>query len=432
MIALSQNKKRVYYLVLFIFLKGFIASIIGFEEIMNVFADICVFYLAYKVSKSSSIQLKYILGKKLVVLINLFFFIGIVSAFVNFIPIPTILWGVRMFVRYFLLLYVVACTFHKSDIEWIRNFMYNIFKWNTFACLYQLYIYRTGDWMSGITHNNGELAILMVVFDLFFSMEYFMGRMTKYSLIYRFLITIFIAMWAEIKFLYFVLPLCIYSSYVLAKKTNFVNVLVLVIASLFFVPTMKYILSFYYSDEYIEKTFDTDEIVKETSHDRYNLAAEGVSFNRNTCIEKTNELFLYDPLHYAIGWGIGSGTNSGRFKTWIGFQHEQTAYFFFTSSYVLLETGWLGYLTFLLIYVFIMLRFLYYYVMYKDQQSRFWSSFAIALCGFTFLFIWYNDTPYAYYYIPFVIWAFCFVAISRHNPIRKSELYEERTCIPND
>ncbi len=425
MVDLSPNKKKVYYLILFIFFKSFIASIIGMEDVLNLVADILVFYLVYRQPKKHFAQLKRALGYKLIGVISFFFFIGILSGFVNYVPIQTILWGVRLFIRYFFLFYVLFFTFDKTDIPWFKKFLYKIFTWNSLACIYQLYNFRTGDGMGGIAHNNGELAILLVVLDLFFCMEYLSGNISKYSLIGRFLMTIFISMWAEIKLLYFILPLCLYSTYVLVKKTSFVHVIVLVLASLFFVPTMKFILSFYYSDEYIEKTFDSDEIVTEISHDRYNLAAEGVSFNRNTCIKKTQETFLLDPIHNAIGWGIGSGTNSSRFKTWINYQYEQTAYFFFTSSYVLIETGWIGFVSFLLIYAFIMLRFLHYYILRKDQSSKYWASIGIILCGMTFLFIWYNDTPYAYYYIPFIIWSFCFIALRKEVNYSESIINEK-------
>ena len=106
-----------------------------------------------------------------------------------------------------------------------------------------------------------------------------------------------IAIWAELKFAYFVSPLIIYGSYVLLRKFNFTHLIVLGIAFLMLVPTLQFFMSFYYDETYVNMVFDPEFIKEETTH------AYGFQdgFNRSTAIEMTNELLLTDTKSTIFG-----------------------------------------------------------------------------------------------------------------------------------
>ena len=93
-------------------------------------------------------------------------------------------------------------------------------------------------------------------------------------------------------------------------------------------------------------TFDMEFIQEETSH-AYTLSEEAAdfSFNRSTCVEMASTLILNDPIHLLFGYGVGSGNTSEKFGTWISATYSKiTSYNWFTSSWLLIEYGWVGYI----------------------------------------------------------------------------------------
>ena len=198
------------------------------------------------------------------------------------------------------------------------------------------------------------------------------------------------------------------------------NITVFILSCMFIVPSLKYALSFYYNDAYIEAIFNEEERDDYLSNSGYNLGMDDNGFNRNTSIENVQLLFFRDNIQTSlVGFGLGSASNSKTFGTWIADMYRFTGYFFFTSSFVLIETGWIGYILFISIYLFIMLRFLYYYIKSKNNQEKYWAAIGTMMGIMTFIFIWYNSAPYVDYYLPFMLWGFCFLGILKNKTIKK-------------
>lgn len=156
------------------------------------------------------------------------------------------------------------------------------------------------------------------------------------------------------------------------------------------IPTVKFILSFYYDENYIESTFDSEAVNKYLEND-YALQSgktQLLSLNRNTCIERSSTILLQDPKAFLIGNGIGSLTQSRLFKTPLSDIYHPTYYFFFTFSYVLLELGWIGFILFILFYAFIAHRFYRHYKKIRIASSNIghqldclWPVYPIFSCG---------------------------------------------------
>lgn len=422
---MEKLRKHLYYIILYIFVKGLLIKLFGNKDVFDLLTDVFVFYIAYQAPRGIKGETRAFLGKGTVWAAGIFLFVGLLSDVIHLTPPLTVLWGVRMFIRYFLLFYAIIKLCDYQDVGLFKSFIYKMFTWNVIACMVEFLLDRTGDIMGGTFVGNSQLVVFLIICLLVFSMDYYKGEILQKSFYIRILTVFVIAMWAEIKFLYFLTPLCVYSCYVLSRRFTIGHVIVLVMAYFLLVPAMQYALSFYYSEEYVDKVFDQDFIEEETSHEAYNLSAVGRSFNRGTCIEKAEQLLLIDPLHYGIGYGIGSGVNSGKFRTWINERYQETAYFLFTSSYVLIETGWIGYIAFLLMYLLITIRFIRYYRNQEDEIIKYWATLGLAMGLYTFMLIWYNDRPYVDYYLPFILWAFCFLAVERKGAAL--EMQEEET-----
>lgn len=415
-----KQDKLFWGTLLFLFVKGFIIKTFGNFDLFNLIADLLVVLCAIKTPKIKIKNIIKITGRPIVFSLFFFFLIGILGDIVNTVPIKTSIWGIKNFLRFFLLIYSIIGRYKFLDSYIFKKLVTKLFYLNILATTFDYYAGRTGDSMGGIFLGNGDLAIFLIVSLFLFTSDYFVGRKKKLLVVGAYVSSFLIAMLAEIKFLYLIIPMCLYLSYVLIKKMTIMNISVFILSCLFIVPTLKYALSFYYNEAYIEAIFNEEERDEYLSNSGYNLGMADIGFNRNTSIENVQMLFFRDNLKTSlVGYGLGSASNSKTFGTWIADKYRYTGYFFFTSSFVLIETGWIGYILFISIYLFIMLRFLYYYIKSKNNQERYWAAIGTMMGIMTFMFIWYNSSPYVDYYLPFMLWGFCFLGILKYKTIKK-------------
>lgn len=415
-----KQDKIFWGTLLFIFVKGFIIKTFGNFDLINLLADVLVICCAVKTPKIQIKNVIKITGRPIIFSLFFFFLIGIIGDIVNSVPIKTSIWGIKNFLRFFLLTYSIIGRYKFLDSYTFKKLLTKLFYLNLLAITIDFFAGRKGDSMGGIFLGNGDLAIFLIVSLFLFTSDYFVGRKKKLLVVGAYVSSFIIAMLAEIKFLYLIIPMCLYLSYVLIKKMTIMNITVFILSCMFIVPSLKYALSFYYNDAYIEAIFNEEERDDYLSNSGYNLGMDKNGFNRNTSIENVQLLFFRDNIQTSlVGFGLGSASNSKTFGTWIADKYRFTGYFFFTSSFVLIETGWIGFILFISIYLFILLRFLYYYIKSKNNQEKYWAAIGTMMGIMTFMFIWYNSTPYVDYYLPFMLWGFCFLGILKNKTIKK-------------
>lgn len=415
-----KQDKIFWGTLLFIFVKGFIIKTFGNFDLINLLADVLVICCAVKTPKIKIKNVIKITGRPIIFSLFFFFLIGIIGDIVNSVPIKTSIWGIKNFLRFFLLTYSIIGRYKFLDSYTFKKLVTKLFYLNLLAITIDFFAGRKGDSMGGIFLGNGDLAIFLIVSLFLFTSDYFIGRKKKLLVVGAYVSSFIIAMLAEIKFLYLIIPMCLYLSYVLIKKMTIMNITVFILSCMFIVPTLKYALSFYYNEAYIEAIFNEEERDEYLSNSGYNLGMADNGFNRNTSIENVQLLFFRDNIQTSlVGFGLGSASNSKTFGTWIADKYRFTGYFFFTSSFVLIETGWIGFILFISIYLFILLRFLYYYIKSKNNQEKYWAAIGTMMSIMTFLFIWYNSAPYVDYFLPFMLWGFCFLGILKNKTVKR-------------
>lgn len=415
-----KQDKIFWGTLLFIFVKGFIIKTFGNFDLINLLADVLVICCAVKTPKIQIKNVIKITGRPIIFSLFFFFLIGIIGDIVNSVPIKTSIWGIKNFLRFFLLTYSIIGRYKFLDSYTFKKLVTKLFYLNLLAITIDFFAGRKGDSMGGIFLGNGDLAIFLIVSLFLFTSDYFVGRKKKLLVVGAYVSSFIIAMLAEIKFLYLIIPMCLYLSYVLIKKMTIMNITVFILSCMFIVPSLKYALSFYYNDAYIEAIFNEEERDDYLSNSGYNLGMDNNGFNRNTSIENVQLLFFRDNIQTSlVGFGLGSASNSKTFGTWIADKYRFTGYFFFTSSFVLIETGWIGFILFISIYLFILLRFLYYYIKSKNNQEKYWAAIGTMMSIMTFLFIWYNSAPYVDYFLPFMLWGFCFLGILKNKTVKR-------------
>ena len=401
-----MNPKKILFFILYwILISGIIQSFIIRNEFIPFISDLLVFYLAFTKMPNKLNDVVKIVSPLIVHLFAILLIGSSIISFLNLTPPITILWGLRMVIRY-LLLFILISKY--------RNILLKFFWINAFLVFLQYFVLgMNGDIIGGSFTNNGELFVFNLFCTFILSKEYFEKRLKLKYFLSIIIVEIFTAMAAEIKIMYFTIPLAIYAVYVFIKKFSITHVITLIIAYFCLIPAMKTILLLMYNEQYVNKVFNIEAIEKETKGS-YNLSenAANISFNRSTCVEKATLIILKDEIHKLGGYGIGSANTSNKFKTWISQQYSSTtSYNWFTSSWLLIEYGWIGYSIWILILISLIGRYAHFYVKASDRIVKSWSALGFISALFTFIIAWYNNMPYYNAYFIYFFWAICFIAI---------------------
>ncbi len=409
-----DKRKLLHLSILWVIYGSLINRFIWNNQLITIMPDIllCILLFMEKPRKEKN-NLQLYVGKAVISVFYSILILGVISSLISFTPMTATIWGVRQFFRYGLMAYMILLYFRPRDIVWGRKLLYQSFLWNMFFVIVEFALGQTGDAMGGTFSGNGELSVYLTVIAFIAEMEYLQHRLSIQKFIAACCLCFATSILAELKLLYILLPLTLYGGYVLLNKFNITHVIILVIAYFSMIPVMKFALLLYYDENYVESVFDKEEMDKYLEND-YGLQSGTyrlLSFNRNTCIERSSIILSQESKTFLIGNGIGSLTQSQLFKTPLAKMYFPTFYFFFTFSYILLELGWLGFILFLLFYALIAYRFYRYYQNTKDSIIKYWSSIGLFMACVSYIFMWYNAVPYSAYYFPFILFSLCFVGI---------------------
>ena len=407
---MDWKRKIIYFIVFWIFLGSLVNRYIWNSQIIVLLPDVLVVCLfLYSITERWKYKISNITGKTVLLILGAFLIIGTLSSVIHLTRLTNILWGLRMVVRYPLLFYLVYQYFSIKDVRRLKKAFYYSFWLNTVFVVQQLFTGAVGDQMGGIWIGNGDLANYILMSIIIYGGDYYQRRLSSIKFLFKVIILFACAVWAEIKLLYFVIPLMLYIQYCFYRKSGFSHILIIVLAYIALIPLLKWGLSFYYNQNYVDSVFDMDKMEAYTQAD---YGFSGYSYNRGTCVKLATEQFLADPIHLLIGHGIGSATISQLFSSEIAEKYaDSTRYYYFTSSYVLIETGWGGFVLYLLFYLLLFKSFFKYYRHTNDPCTKYWSITGCMSVIYTFIMIYYNNTPYGYYYMNYLVWAFCYIVI---------------------
>lgn len=419
---MRNRKKIIFFILYWLIYIGLVQRYLFRHELLTLIPDILIFYVSYLTyqQKAHKKPLKNYLGNKLPLLITALFTFSIIGAVINLLNPISYLWGLRMILRYILLVWIIYQNFELSDVAKYKKTIYKAFEINLLFCILQFTQGQTQDFMGG-TFTGNELLLIMTLITFILSTGDYFRKQIKPIKYYGYIAgMMMIAIFAEIKMMYFLFPVVFYGSYIFFKKFNIGHIVTLLFAFFFLIPTMQYFMSFYYNEKYVTQTFDMDFIKEETSH-AYGFHEGG--FNRSTAITLTNEKFLTNTTLKLLGFGLGSGSISSFFSTSFYHRYKFTSYWNFSTSYCLIEMGWIGFILYILCFVCLMSRFYAIYKKTKDPITKYWATIGIVSVGSTFILWWYNDNPYFKYLLMYFLWGICWVAIECRRKIQSSKLH---------
>lgn len=407
-----MGTKKIIYLILYLYL--YIGVLLKYAynfPFLTFLPDALIFYASVVTyfAERKKTKVKILMYSKIICFFySLLIICSAISAILNYLNILSFLWGIRVLIRYALIVWLVSVSFNMSDIDKFKKILYQGFWINILFCILQYFQGEQGDAMTGTFTANGPLMLFCLIFFLVSVGDYYNKQIKKRTLYLVLAGLMLIAIWAEIKMMYFIFPLMFYLMYVLLKKFTLKLIVLFLFGIFSLIPTMKYFMSFYYDEEYVEQTFDMDYIEEETTHS-YGFMEGG--FNRSTAIEKTDEILLDTPLKKIVGNGLGSASASSFFSTGITSRYLYTLFWNFSTSYCLFEIGWLGFVIYCLFFFSIVVVFSRHYLKTKDWVIKYWASMGIISSLFTYILAWYDDNVYYKYTIMYFFWAVCAVAI---------------------
>lgn len=409
---MNKTKRYVYWAVYAVLYCSVIQRYIWQNQFVQLIPDVIIFYicifqkgLTNRIAKSNSVSK--ILGNSIIYLYISFFILGFISDIINIVNPLTSLWGGRMIIRYGLLFMLIYKNLDYNDLNKVLKILDVSFYINAILVFQQFFTNSRGDSMGGIWGGNGNLAIYILLLSMLYSANYFHKKMSFVNYIIRISLFYMFAIWAEIKMLYFILPICIYGSYILFNKFSLKHIMILVIAWFFAIPFLTKALSLYYEEDYVSQTLDREKL-QNYNQNNYGFTEE--SLNRGTIFIKSN-LFLKSTKDIIIGHGLGSGTISQFFGSNISEQYKKTYYDYFTMSYLLFEVGYWGLCIFIIIHIILLYRFFTIYKNTNDLILKYWSALGVLSTSIAFLMIYYNSSPLKNYYFGYIFWAICCIAI---------------------
>lgn len=419
---MKQDKRILYFIIYWIIYSGLIAIYLFRNELLNFVADLGVVVLLLRGKSFKFSNIKKCLGTYIPLFFYLFLLIGSFSALLNFVSFPSYVWVLHFYVRYWILLICIYNTFDYKDVIRTKRIYYNASIFNIVLCFIQVTMGVQGDSLGGtFALGNSEISLLIMIVTIMGSCDYFRGELEKKKAIFILIGFFFIAIVGEIKFLYFMIPLYIGAAYLFIKKLSVKLLIIFVFATYLFVPIMKYILSFYYDENYIEFVFNAEEVDEHLHKAHVGNSERGM--NRATSIEIVSKYIFQDSQDLMIGNGIGSGSASSFFASDIYKKYNDTNYYNFTPAYLLVETGWLGSICYYMVYIAMFLLFYNKYRKTNDNEIKYWSSCGLLGSAMTGMFIWYNVLPIYTYYIFFVFFAICFTGIKERSIFFKRNNY---------
>ena len=179
-------------------------------------SDVILFCIAFN-TKNNILDVSRAVGHWVVRLFAVLLVGSTAISIMNAMPAISIIWGLRMVVRYLLLFMLVYKYFTKTDVDKFKRILIRFFWINTLIVAYQFFIEKkVADFIGGIFLNNGELFVFNLYCTLLLSKEYFIGHLSKSRFIFLLVVEMFVAMVAEIKVMYFTIPLAIYAIYILS------------------------------------------------------------------------------------------------------------------------------------------------------------------------------------------------------------------------
>lgn len=291
---------------------------------------------------------------------SLFVLFTVISFVLSGQSIVTYAWGVRILFRFFVFFFACAVFLHKEDIMKIINMLLWLLPMNVLASSFQYFVQGyTYDYNGGLfgmeVGCNAEMNMYLVQLLIFSFAMYLQNRFTTKKLILILAMCLYIAALTELKVLFFEIPLIFICLALLFKPSKKMIGIAVAGSGALYVGIMLFLVLYPDWADF----FSLDMLKYYTVDSAY---AGGETLNRLSANQYVFSNLLDGIQQKLFGVGLGNADISSFFTTDYYEKYEHLKYTYFGHAHCLFETGLLGLITYLGVFIgsgihsFIMMR----------------------------------------------------------------------------
>lgn len=318
----------------------------------------------------------------------LFLFVCTLSACLNSTPIKLYLWAFRNTFRGIIYFYGVCLFLNEEDIREIFKVLFWLQIISCILALYQFYVlHHIMDDIGGIFgYGNGAGVNSMNALVTSYYVNIFLNKREKKSFIElstMVVTSILVAAIAEEKMTYVYIVLIFIVSVLISKFS--LKKFIVVVLGIFVIVGGLNILKKYYPGMYDTMiNYSETEKYLETTYD------EGYRIPRIGAFKFIQKNFLQKKILFGIGFGNGETSYFNFLQSEFYKTYGDYNYRWFTHQWVFLEEGYIGFISYLSI--FIIIAILNLKDLIKGNGKRYIKIIGLCMCVCTILSIWYNAT----------------------------------------
>jgi len=344
----SQPEWALIIVLLMPIFSGALIDILHFPSGVKYFIDISLILLIV-LSIINLVKKKVVLIKEvrfITVWILLFLVLTLIVYMARYQSLLYYIWGVRNNFRYYMAFLACILFFEKADIDKFLKF-FDVFFWcNSAFCLIQfLFFDIRGDYLGGFfgleKGCNAYLNIFMIIITTKAIVFCLNKKEGVWLCISKCSVGLLVAALAEIKF-FFVEFLVILVIASVITQISLRKIIILVVGLLAIMVAASILITLF---PHFANFLSIDFIIDSTSTGGYSAAGQ---LNRLTTIPTISKKILTTPSLKWFGLGLGNcDTSNFEFlKTPFYYNYIHLRYNWFSSSFIYLETGFIGLILF--------------------------------------------------------------------------------------
>ncbi len=411
-----MQRKVTLFIFFFISIWGILSNI--FPRSFYFIIDLLLVYLSLNILyENSKIRQLYRLFKlnSLKYIMWGIFVVGIISSLINLIQPLLVIWELRTFFRGYLFFTICILYLRLSDVKLILSYFDILLYLNLIICGFQyFFLHEKGDVLGGTFIGNGDLSLLCLIIIPYTIFRFFKYEITFKKFVFNFISLFAIASFAELKFIYYIIILVSLFAMFFVKRNKRIKQYIISLPFIIFIGIA--IIINLMGKEYFNSLINDEQITEYVTKESGYGFIEG-SFNRGTAIKQTQEIFFDNkpPINKYIGYGLGSACTSNIFTGPLYTDYAWTNYWYFATSYILIEQGWIGFILFLLFWILLSYR---YFSLSKIKRNSLILS-CLFISSLMILNIWYNASIKGdFIYILYIFLALPFI-LCKYNKTNK-------------
>ncbi len=356
-------KNSVYFVCIYLMVINVCCDFFKLPTIIRYIPDVLlpifVLYVLYKIN-----EIKNNKYSKVFFNISLLFLLHtIIGSIININSktLPHFIWGFRNIFRFLVISLCAINTFEKDDKEKFIKIIHRLFWINAIVCFFQYFILNYwGDAIGGIfrlgkTGGNAGVIYLLVIENTV-NINSFLNKKCSFAKMFMSLVcSIFITVIAELKVMYlFIIAIVLIA--LLLNKFSLKTVSIVIGTILIMILGYNVLERL---DPFTANMLNIKYLMEYASGEEYGYSSKD-DISRFRAFKQIDKYFFKENLKYKIwGYGLGNCDESSSFdifnSNFSRMYNEKFHYTWFVHSMLYLETGIVGYILYISIFIYIII-----------------------------------------------------------------------------